>query len=478
MNNDMRSNGSEHLNADEPRASRLAEKNARIEEKNKRIIARGERIAKRNSIYFPQKPQEDIPPQGTSAESVPQAESQVNVTAPATITPPSPTKKSSRSKSKNYCASAAMILSAISILLLLSLFLGLTTGLIPIVEKAPAEDQNHNYSADTKMLEEFKNSVVIVSVERTTSTGTGTGIIFSSDGYIITNYHVVSDTLSIYVKLYGAEGYTKAELVGFSENDDVAVLKINKKNLRPAAFAESCADYLAGERVYAIGSPEGTDYSWSVTQGIISAVNRELKFYGNDGVMTKKWRVMQTDTPVNPGNSGGPLIDSNGVVVGMITSKLSENEGMGFALPADGVVEIASAIVDKGSADHIKSSISSGRPLIGVTCVSVEANVWYKNTAEGIEIVTEDYAALHPDNTFLPKESGVYVKYTDPSRDAYGKIFAEDIITKVNNTRVYTQYQMMDELYEFRGGDTVKLTVYRNGEYLEVSIVLAEAEIE
>lgn len=469
------------------RTNKIAEKNARIQAKSDRINARSERIAKRNGTYFTPEivtGAEKTEPEPDVCVEMQENSSTTSSSAVAEYQSPSPSPSLRKKKKRSF--NAAMVLSSVSILLLLTLFFGISLGLISIdgirvvylnmTDKTPPPE--NELTSPTAMIEDFKNSVVIVSAELEDGTSTGTGIIVSSDGYIATNYHVVDEAKNIFVKLYKSDGYAKAELIGFSKHDDIAVLKINKDGLRPAAFASDCTRYLAGEKVFAIGAPDGTDYSWTVTQGIISAVNRDLKFYGSDGVLTKKWRVMQTDTPVNPGNSGGPLVDSNGTVVGIIAMKIGNTEGMGFALPADGAIEIIAAIIEKGSADHIVSSISSGRPLIGVTCVAVEANVWYKHTDAGIEFVTESYASAHPDTTFLPEESGVYVKYTDPSRDAHGKLIAGDIITEVNGFRVYTQHQLMNELYNFREGDSVTITFYRDGKYHNVSITLIEAEIQ
>lgn len=474
---------------------RITAKNDRIQEKSDRIQARSERIARRNGTFFSTETASEKQGSTTETETAPLTQEIKSETPPAaqeiktetSDVKTGATSKKAPLKKKQHAFNAAMLLSSISILLLVALFLGISSGFISLgdlrviylqlTDKTPTSSES--FDSTPEMIEDFKNSVVIVSVERTNSSSTGTGIIVSSDGYIVTNYHVVEDNaVDIFVKLYKSAGYAKAELVGFSKHDDIAVLKIDKEGLRPATFTSSCADHLAGEKVFAIGAPEGTDYSWSVTHGILSAVNRELKFYGSDNVLTKKWRVMQTDAPVNPGNSGGPLIDSNGTVLGIITVKLENTEGMGFALPADGAMEIIAAIIEKGNADHIKSSISSGRPLIGVTCVAVEANVWYKHTDTGIEEVTEIYASSHPATTFHPEESGVYVKSTDSSRDAHGKLLAGDIITKANGIRVYTQYQLMEELYKFRGGDSVTITYFRDGEYYNVDIILSEAEIQ
>ena len=206
--------------------------------------------------------------------------------------------------------------------------------------------------------------------------------------------------------------------------------------------------------------------------------NLIIKLYDNDGVLEKKMRVIQTDAAVNPGNSGGPIINSRGEVVGIVTLKLTDSAGMGFALPSDGVLLLVEEIIRSGNADNVNSTIASGRPLMGILCVSVQKGVWYKNTNEGIEQVDESYAMANPSSTFYADEDGVYVKSTSQGMDAHGKLRSGDIITEINGTRIYNQYQLMSVINELRGGDTVELTVYRNGNYINVSITLKEAEIE
>ena len=157
--------------------------------------------------------------------------------------------------------------------------------------------------------------------------------------------------------------------------------------------------------------------------------------------------------------------------------KLSDSAGMGFALPSDGVLPIVTAIINNGNADNVTSTISSGRPLIGITCVSVQKNTWYKHTDKGIEVVEKSYADQYPKTTFYAEEDGVYVKFTSDGPDASKKLKSGDIITKVNGTRVYTQPQMMGVLNNFHGGDTVTITYYRNGKYHDVDVTLKEAPI-
>lgn len=449
----------------------------RIEQKSERIRLRGEKIAQKNRTYTPSSPlsnEKDVgkitPTPETNTRDIPNTPRQG---AEMIVT---------RQKS---AFGAAAVLSAIAIMLLLALTVGLMLGLIPMGEKNDViylqvsnGNSQKNYDDDSEMIADFLNSVVVVSVERTTGTGTGTGVILTENGYIVTNYHVVEGASSIYVKLYGTEQNIKAKLIAYKEHDDIAVLKIEKTGLRRATFVNDCSNCKVGERVYAVGAPEGTDYSWSVTQGIISSVNRELKIYDNSGTMEKKMRMIQTDAPVNPGNSGGPLINAAGEVVGIVTMKLENSAGMGFALPSDGVLPIVEAIMKNGNADNVVSTISSGRPLMGVTCVSVQKNTWYKHTETGIEKVEEEFANSHPKITFFAEEDGVYVKNTTKGMDAHGKLLAGDIITKVNGTRVYTQYQLMGVLNNLRGGDKVTLTFYRGGDYYDISITLKEAPIQ
>ena len=370
----------------------------------------------------------------------------------------------------------AAALSSVAIILLFTFLLFIMVGVALVGDNGSSSviqiggnNGQVNYTDDTEMIADFMDSVVVISVERVNSTGVGTGIVLTSDGYIVTNYHVVSETTAIYVKLYNNSDYVKATLIGYSEHDDVAVIKIDKDGLRAATFVADSNSCLLGERVYAIGSPEGTDYSWTVTQGIISSVNRDLKLYDNEGVLEKKMRVIQTDAAVNPGNSGGPIINSRGEVVGIVTLKLTDSAGMGFALPSDGVIPLVREIMANGNADNVESTIASGRPLMGILCVSVQKGVWYKNTEEGIEMVDESYAASHPSSTFYADEDGVYVKSTSQGMDAHGKLQSGDIITEINGTRVYTQYQLMAVINELHGGDSVALTVYRNGSYINVS---------
>ncbi len=481
----MKENGSTHgdVTAASPSnmENRTLQKEKQINARSERISSKGQRIAVKNGSMadaacdcreVAEKEQNQI---SFSEEALPdsyvsnQQDNEKN--------------DSGKPRKTNGFLLGGILLSAIAIVVMIAVsscvlvaFLGRDgkTVFIPVVGIP-----YHNPEADdSEMISDMMNSVVVVSVDRIDGTGTGSGIILSSDGYIVTNYHVVKDATTIYVKLYGSSDFIKAELLGFAEHDDVAVLKIGKSGLRPATLVADCGECRQGETVYSIGAPEGADYSWTVTRGIVSAVNREIKIYDASGTLKKKLRTIQTDAPVNPGNSGGPLINAAGQVIGIITLKLDNTAGMGFALPSDGVLELVKAIIDNGNTDGIKSTIASGRPLIGVTCVSVQKDNWYVNTEDGIMMVTEEYAMANPGTAFYTEEDGVYVKFASEGTDSYGKLLPGDIITKINNTRVYTSEQLMSVLNELHGGDQVNITFFRNGKYIDVSITLGEAPIQ
>jgi len=388
--------------------------------------------------------------------------------------------KEKSGKNANLAVTLSAILSGCAILLLVAIAIAASFGLlrggsgviyIPVAtpEKAP------QYTTDSDMLEDFMASVVIIKAETETGSSVGTGIILSENGYIVTNHHVIENATAVYVWRYGMDTPDVAAVIGHKEMDDIAVLKINKTGLRPATFAKS-ADCRVGERVYAVGTPEGDEFGWSVTHGIISCPDREIKLYNSDGTLKKKMHVVQTDASVNPGNSGGPLINSYGQVVGIITLKLSDSAGMGFAIPSDGALIDVEAIIEKGHANDVNSGISIPRPLIGITGVGVEGKTYYKNVyingTSSIEKVTKAYAEMNPNTTFYAAISGVYVSAVSPTSDSASKLREGDIITKVNNIEVAHIYAVMDIINEFNGGDTVEITFWRDGNYQTVSVTL------
>ncbi len=406
---------------------------------------------------------------------------------------PSPCKRS-----PNGAAIASLVLSAVSLFVVIAFALSLMLGILTFSDLTAGGDAAANTTTnkviinttvnetptqpdteiDTAVLEDFLHSVVVVKGSNISSSSTGTGIIFSSNGYIITNYHVIENCDVISVELYGEKTACRASVVGYHAEDDVAVIKIDRTDLRAATFAAS-SSVRYGEKVYAVGTPEGSDFSWSVSQGIVSAPDRELMIYDSEGVLEKKIKVVQTDASVNHGNSGGPLINVRGEVIGIITLKRSDSAGLGFALQSDGVLIDVQSIIEKGHADDVTSGITIPRPLIGITGVGVTGNTYYESvsSAEGSSItpVDEDYAKQNPGKTFYAAKTGVYVSATSAGSDAAQHIKAGDIITEVNGNPVSTIYQVMDIINKYNGGDKVTLKYYRSGQYYTVEVTLRAA---
>lgn len=455
------------------RASRVEQKNERIRKKSERIAAKSKSIADRNARLYLHKTSPDAADRVDSLPSSIPCEDDEPKLCKHHKNKKSPKVKNNVSPSFGVAA----ILSSTAIILLVSLAVGMIFDLIPTGKKDLAYINISNNSsthegeyADSSTLVSAMSSVVVVSADSSAGASTGAGFLVATSqdascDYIATNYHVVADMDNIYVRLYESGSYIVASLVGFSVEDDIAVLKIARSGLLPMTIAkyDTCR---VGDAVYAIGTPEGENFSWSVTQGIISTVDRILWMYDEDGSLKKTMRVLQTDTPVNPGNSGGPLINAAGEVVGIISMKLGESEGMGFALPIDGAIEIISAIIATGSADGVQSTISNPRGLLGISCVTVAEGRWYKLFSDRI---AESDAV---NGTFCAKASGVYVLSTQASSAAHGKLKAGDIITEINGARIYNLNQLSNVIFDLTVGDKVTITYCRNGKYDSVTITL------
>lgn len=271
----------------------------------------------------------------------------------------------------------------------------------------------------------------------------GSGIVMTQDGYIITNHHVVENSGSIEVILDDGRDYT-ARVVGTDSRSDLAVIKIDASELSAAAFGNS--DQLEpGDLAVAIGNPAGILLQNSVTSGIISAINRDIVI--GDREMT----LIQTDASINPGNSGGPLVNEYGQVIGINTIKIgiSYYEGLGFAIPINTAKPIIDKLISRG---YIK-----GRPSIGLNG----------------SFLTGREARLHS------SVEGMYIEYVHPQSDAHRKgLRRGDIITKVDG-EPFTSVDAIKALRsKHKAGDQVRLTVYRNGESVELSVLLMdEAEL-
>ena len=328
---------------------------------------------------------------------------------------------------------------------------------------------------EVSALESVRNYTVVITAKTAEGVGTGTGIVLTPDGYIATNYHVVEDAQTVTVKFYNGQAAV-AEVIGYSEIDDLAVIKVNAQGLYCARIGKS-ADVVDSQNVYAVGTPAGEEYAWSVTKGVVSFAQREVKIYDNEGILQKKMKLIQTDTPVNPGNSGGPLVNSNGEVLGIITMKLSgQYENMGFAIPIDGAMVLLNNIIETGEPGE--SPITSKRPLIGIVGVGVEAGKYYVNIPEEnrIQEVSPEDAELNPEEVFYAPYTGVWVQSTTPGLDAATKLKPGDIIVLADGQELATIYDLMDVINQHNGGETVELTYYRDGVANIVSVTLGYAE--
>lgn len=276
----------------------------------------------------------------------------------------------------------------------------------------------------------------------------GSGFVITEDGYILTNYHVIENANSITVTFVDGKSYP-ATYVGGEESNDIAVIKIEATGLTPVVIGSS-DDMLVGEQVTAIGNPLG-ELTFTETTGIISALNRSITV--GDG---RKMNMIQTDCAINSGNSGGPLFNNHGEVIGIVSAKYSSSgsssaasvEGLGFAIPMDDVAGMVNELVTNGYV--------TGKPLLGITVDDVKENVQAYGVPAGAEVfvVTPGLCA---------EKAGLKVG---------------DIITKFNGTEVTSAEELISAKNECAVGDTVELTVYRSGKTTTVKVTLEESTPE
>lgn len=288
-------------------------------------------------------------------------------------------------------------------------------------------------------------------------TGTGTGIVISKDGYIVTNAHVVYDSseyncgeaVEVSV-LFSDDSEKEAKIIAYDEETDIAVLKVEATDLTPATFGDS-DDIRVGELVVAIGNPLGFDLFGSVTSGIVSGLDRQIS------INEKNMNLIQIDAAINAGNSGGPLVNSCGQVIGINSAKMSSSyssseasiEGLGFAIPIDE----AKKIID----DLINFHYVKGRPQIGI------------NTKDVTETVSRYYN--------MPM--GVYVAGVQEGSTAeFAGLKVGDVIIGINGEAVTNSEELNEEKNKYSAGEEITLTVTRGGEDIEIKLVLQEANAE
>lgn len=322
--------------------------------------------------------------------------------------------------------------------------------------------------ASTASLEAFKNATVVVLCDNST----GTGIILGENGMIVTNYHVIEDATTINVYLYDGRSFP-ATVIGGDSYNDIAVIKINATGLIPAAFADS-DDVYTGERVYAVGTPAGPDFAWSVSAGIVSHPNRELKFYTDEGLIERSLYLIQTDALVNPGNSGGPLINKRCEVIGIVTMRLTdEYVGMGFAIPTNTALPIIEEIIE---GYRETPSIPSSAPQLGITGIVVEKGEKFQMNEFGYkELVTDDYYKRHPERCTYASHTGIYVLGINEGFDAHGKLSNGDIIIGADKSVTATMDSLKKVIIGKRVGDTISLTIIRDGSQMKIDVVLGKA---
>ncbi|MCF1783996.1 trypsin-like peptidase domain-containing protein [Lactobacillus mulieris] len=289
------------------------------------------------------------------------------------------------------------------------------------------------------------------STTKYTTYSEGSGVIYlrsNGKGYIVTNNHVISGSDKVQVVL--ASGKTvDAKVVGKDSTSDLAVLSIDAKYVTQTASFGDSKSLITGQTVIAVGSPMGSEYASSVTQGIISAPSRTITTSSNQQT------VIQTDAAINPGNSGGPLVNSAGQVIGINSMKLSQStdgtsvEGMGFAIPSNEVVTIINQLVKNGKVT---------RPQLGIKVISLsELSSAYK---EQLGIKTN-------------LKSGIYVaSVTKNSAASSAGMKSGDIITKVDGTSVSDVVSLHEILYKHKIGDKVTVTVDRNGKTVNLDVTL------
>lgn len=276
-----------------------------------------------------------------------------------------------------------------------------------------------------------------VNGEQQLAEASGSGFIVSADGYIVTNNHVIEGATTVQVIVPGEKDPIDAVIVGTDSTTDIAVLKIDRTNLPFVTLGDS--DSLqVGELAVAIGNPFG-ELAGSVTVGVISALDREVS------ISSTKYNLLQTDASINAGNSGGPLVNSYGEVIGVTNAKVSEGEGIGFAIPINDVKTVIEDLINNG--------FVTGRPVLGIGVVTVD------------QATADQYGW----------PVGAYIRQVDADSSAQkAGLQVGDIITKIDGTDITTTEQVIEIKNSHKVGDTITITVARNGGTLDITLTLQE----
>lgn len=325
-----------------------------------------------------------------------------------------------------------------------------TSEAVDKVKNAVVSVITYSDSSNQGLFEKEENSDSQISSE-------GSGVIYKKEGkyaYLVTNTHVINGAKKVDILL--ADGNkVPGEVVGSDVYSDIAVVRISADKAKAVAEFGDSNQLTVGETAIAIGSPLGTDYANSVTQGIISSQGRNVKLKADNG-QNISTRALQTDAAINPGNSGGPLINIQGQVIGITSSKISNNgqtsvEGMGFAIPANDVVNIIKQLEEKGKVV---------RPALGIQMIDLS------------NLSTSDLSQLK-----LPEKisGGVLVRSTLENMPASDKLQRYDVITKIDDTDIESTADLQSALYSHQINDTIKVTFYRDGKQQTTSIKLTKS---
>ena len=334
-----------------------------------------------------------------------------------------------------------------------------TTQAVEKVQDAVVSVINYQTQSSNSLSSIFGN---IESSDELAVAGEGSGVIYKKDGdtaYIVTNNHVISGAEKIDILLASGEKLS-GELVGADTYSDIAVIKIAADKVTTIAEFANSDTIKVGETAIAIGSPLGSVYANTVTQGIISSLSRTVTSQTEDG-QTISTNAIQTDTAINPGNSGGPLINIQGQVIGINSSKITSSsvsssgvaiEGMGFAIPSNDVVQIINQLETNGKVT---------RPALGVQMVNLT------------DLSTSQLEKAGLANTDLT--SGVLIVSTQSGLPADGKFEPYDVIIEIDGETIENKIDLQSELYKHQIGDTITVTYYRNNKKMTVDIKLTHS---
>ena len=334
-----------------------------------------------------------------------------------------------------------------------------TTQAVEKVQDAVVSVINYQTQSSNSLSSIFGN---IESSDELAVAGEGSGVIYKKDGdtaYIVTNNHVISGAEKIDILLASGEKLS-GELVGADTYSDIAVIKIAADKVTTIAEFANSDTIKVGETAIAIGSPLGSVYANTVTQGIISSLSRTVTSQTEDG-QTISINAIQTDAAINPGNSGGPLINIQGQVIGINSSKITSSsvsssgvaiEGMGFAIPSNDVVQIINQLETNGKVT---------RPALGVQMVNLT------------DLSTSQLEKAGLANTDLT--SGVLIVSTQPGLPADGKFEPYDVIIEIDGETIENKSDLQSELYKHQIGDTITVTYYRNNKKMTVDIKLTHS---